>query len=368
MDTFSLDALVSGLTDANFAKEYAVASWALFVYEYFITFDQEVTNLWRTQGSYLLKVLWFFNRYTFFLSFSPTLLLSFVPLSPEVSSNPLRHSSKRVLIHYSRPFLAMFVKFPAAMQVILNASAGCTLILRTYALYACQKVLYVYVLPMKWILVMLLPVVAIGAAVESWALTMGVPTKLPPGVVGCILTGNPVDGDRFAFYWTSQLVFPTVIFGMTVARIVYLRREGQLKGGIVDVLMRDGVIYFAIIFIANLVNVVTFVTASQTVKQINAPFTEMIISVMICRIILNLRTERCLHNNSDEMSDFQCATWKERNGKISGDSDARSPTIFDSQVGTIGSVVDECESVMEFESASVVEGKTSKFAGRDGLV
>lgn len=104
MSSFPLAELVSGLTDANIAKEYASASWgasqfysknintnkfvkALFVYEYFITFDQEVANIWRTQGNKLLKVLWVFNRYTFFLSFSPTLLLSFVPLSPEVSPN-----------------------------------------------------------------------------------------------------------------------------------------------------------------------------------------------------------------------------------------------------------------------------------------
>lgn len=67
---------------------------ALFLYEYCITFDEEVTNIWRTRGSRLLKVLWVFvsllfmaptpfheslmlilqNRYTFFLSFTPTLL------------------------------------------------------------------------------------------------------------------------------------------------------------------------------------------------------------------------------------------------------------------------------------------------------
>jgi len=337
--------VASGLADANVAKEYALASWALFLYEYCITFDEEVTNIWRTRGSRLLKVLWVFNRYTFFLSFTPTLLLSFVPLSPDQCR--------------------MFVKFPAAMQIILNASADCTLLLRTYAVYACQR----------WVLVLLLPLVFIEAAVESWAVTMGVPAELPPGVAGCILTGNPADGDRFALYWIGQLVFPTLALGMTVGRIVFLRRAGLSKGSITDILLRDGVIYFAVIFLANLANIISVATAAQSIQQINAPFSEMITTVMICRLILNLRTDMRLGNttNDHRVSESHRATRRRPLEKAAVSGSERSPTFFDSQPGAISSAsaVTGYEWGTEFRSASVeilldsVEGASEEHEGVD---
>ncbi|KLO12987.1 hypothetical protein SCHPADRAFT_388478 [Schizopora paradoxa] len=240
----------------------------------------------------------------------------------------------------------MFVKFPAAMQIILNASAGCTLTLRTYALYYGGK----------WVLIFLLPIVVIGAVVESWALTMGVPASLSPGIVGCILTGNPADGNRYAVYWISQLIFPTLIFAMTVYRVLFMRREGLSIGSVAELFLRDGLIYFAIIFLANLVNVVTFVTesvweflaltlritsptfAQQTAKQKNAPFSEMIIAVMICRLTLNMRSDKTSKNWEEvyEMSEFHCAS---RNLPGNASSSSRSPRSFGFRGNEVGDAV-----------------------------
>lgn len=44
----------------------------------------------------------------------------------------------------------------------------------------------------------------------------------------------------FAFFWIGQLVFPSIIFLMTMARALVLRKEGTIKGGILDVMLRDG--------------------------------------------------------------------------------------------------------------------------------
>lgn len=90
----------------------------------------------------------------------------------------------------------------------------------------------------------------------------------------------------------------------------------------------------------------------------------MIIAVMICRLILNLRSDRSLEN-VDEMSEFQCATRK--GGKAKIESGAGSPTIFDSQPGTIGSMVADYEWEMEFASASVVEGKPDSYGDRGSV-
>jgi len=185
--------------------------------------------------------------------------------------------------------------------------------------------------------------------------------------VGCILTGNPAEygsdlllfltqkpivlsGHRYAVYWIGQLFFPTLVFGMTVGRIFSLRRRGLTKGSITDVLLRDGVVYFAVIFVANLANVITFVAASQGIQQINAPFSEMITAVMICRLILNLRSDRRL-DNVRKLSDFHDGTRKGASGKA--DAVSGTHTFFDSQPGAVSSATTGYEWEMEFESASV---------------
>ncbi|THH11915.1 hypothetical protein EW145_g343 [Phellinidium pouzarii] len=165
------------------------------------------------------------------------------------------------------------------MQIIINISSGATLSLRLFALYE-QSL---------WILLLLVPCLVAEITVESWAVSGGVPVLLPSGQIGCILTGKSTQGNRFAAFWIGQLVFPTIIFVLTFARAF---RSGFMRGGILEIILRDGLIYFLVIFCANLMNVVTYATALEDVKFINAPFTNVITSLMICRLTLNLRAGR----------------------------------------------------------------------------
>ncbi|KAK2464698.1 hypothetical protein APHAL10511_003274 [Amanita phalloides] len=57
-----------------------------------------------------------------------------------------------------------------------------------------------------------------------------------------------------------------------------------------NLVVRDGVIYFAVIFVANLVTVLTFIFAPMDVKAINASFSTLITNLMVSRLILNLRS------------------------------------------------------------------------------
>ncbi|PIL27401.1 hypothetical protein GSI_10549 [Ganoderma sinense ZZ0214-1] len=55
--------------------------------------------------------------------------------------------------------------------------------------------------------------------------------------------------------------------------------------------MRDGIMYFAVIFVSNLVTVLIFVFAPPDLKVINASFSTLITSLMVSRLMLNLRGE-----------------------------------------------------------------------------
>ncbi|KAI5123109.1 hypothetical protein M0805_001465 [Coniferiporia weirii] len=243
--------LASAIHHLTVAKQYVVASWVLALYEYLITFDREVQSIWKRKFS-VATVLWVLNRYTLLLSYFPITLSFFVPLTTE---------------------------FPGTIQIISNISTGVTLSLRVYALYGRAW----------WLIPIIVPFLIVEIAIESWAVASGIPVPIPDGQTGCILTGRPTQGDRFAAFWIGQLVFPSMIFVLTVARILLLHRQGTARGGISVLMLRDGVMYFIVIFIVNFANVLTYVVSPPDIQAINAPFSALITAVMICRLMLNLR-------------------------------------------------------------------------------
>ncbi|KAL5530066.1 hypothetical protein ACEPAF_6323 [Sanghuangporus sanghuang] len=239
---------------SNFTRLNAISQKAFALYEYFITLDREIDTFWRRKFTFP-TALWFLNRYTLYFSLFPTLIGFHVPFS---------------------------------QQIISNVASGLTLSLRVYALYG----------QAWWVIVVLFPFFISEIALESWAVDGGVPVPLPSWAIGCILTGKSNQGIRFAVFWMGQLIFPTLIFIMTIARAVRLRRYGPMKGGILNVMLRDGVMYFLVIFIVNLANVVTYIVAPVDLKFANAPFTNVITTVMICRLMLNLKRA----NNQEPVS------------------------------------------------------------------
>jgi len=108
------------------------------------------------------------------------------------------------------------------------------------------------------------------------------------GLVGCILTGLPQDGERFAGLWIAELAFPSVIFVLTLGRTVYLRETG-VRTPLISLMMRDGIMYFGAIFFVNAVNTVTYAVAPPDLKPVNASVSQLTTQIMICRLMLNLR-------------------------------------------------------------------------------
>ncbi|KAL5487684.1 hypothetical protein ACEPAI_5792 [Sanghuangporus weigelae] len=236
-------------------KLYGTGSFAIGLYEYAITLDREIEAFWKRRFTFA-TVLWFLNRYILLFSTFPTVVGFHYPYSDEQCSR--------------------FVRFPGSMQIASNVASGLTLSLRVYALYG----------QAWWVIAVLLPVFLAEIGLEIWAVAGGVTASLPPGTIGCILTGRPDEGDRFAAFWIGQLVFPTLVFAMTLVRVIRLRRYGTLKGSLLTVIFRDGLCYFFVIFIVNLTNVLTY---TESLKFANAPFTNVITTLMICRLMLNLR-------------------------------------------------------------------------------
>ncbi|RDB28277.1 hypothetical protein Hypma_001419 [Hypsizygus marmoreus] len=165
------------------------------------------------------------------------------------------------------------------------------MIFRVYALYLCNR----------YILGSLLSILAGQVIVMAWAIHFGVRVPLPPGFPGCVLTGRSTWFGGSGFYialspshvklaalWGAPLVTDSFIFLLTLWRTLrYRKRHGRM--GAIEIILRDGTMYFFAIFSANLMNCLIYFLATEDLKAVGASFSQILTAILISRLQLNLR-------------------------------------------------------------------------------
>ncbi|CDO73363.1 hypothetical protein BN946_scf185008.g126 [Trametes cinnabarina] len=208
-----------------------------------ITLDQEINLIWRSQFS-LGKVLFLVNRY----------------------------------------YALCVVLFN---NYALFNNNNLTDSLRLYALYFRDRRILALMLT-----------VCLGAAASS-AYVMGntlsqissVAVKLPhTGSTVCVPSGLP--GNFFAF-WIPMLVSESVLCGLALYRGFksFMPESNVFQNGkrIIEILVRDSLFYFVIIFATYLVNAILFVTRPDSEVEIPIGFAVALSVVMSNRLCLNVR-------------------------------------------------------------------------------
>ncbi|PPQ76081.1 hypothetical protein CVT24_003653 [Panaeolus cyanescens] len=181
-----------------------------------------------------------------------------------------------------------FVIFEGASTTVLIAVCELIMILRVYALYE-RSALLLSVLLIIW---------ATQIAVSAVGIHTGQAVPLPSFLTGCILSGR---SPQFSAQWVAPLITDSVIFGLTLWRTRQYIRSSNKKNIMIptiQILLRDGIMYFFIIFSANLMNTLIYFTCTEDLKAVGATFSELITSVMISRLVLNLRATASLPPNS----------------------------------------------------------------------
>jgi len=245
------------------AKMYNLASCVMLFYDMFITFGDEVEKIWKQKFT-VATVLWFMNRYL----------------------SPLGYIVVLVSFHdpdWSKSVCNRYVLYPEALKIVTAAAIGVIFILRLYSIYGRSMI----------VLSVISGLLLAELGVKIWAFTDGTSVNLPPGLVGCILTGKDNSGDRFVFTWVAELIFDTAVFFATLSRtlVIYRRHRRGAAIPLIKIMMRDGIIYFAVIFAANVVTVALFLVLPDDLKAVNASFSTLITSLMVSRLILNLRAQ-----------------------------------------------------------------------------
>ncbi|KAF8490575.1 hypothetical protein JB92DRAFT_1304134 [Gautieria morchelliformis] len=246
MDTPQADAQV--ITRLVASKYYLLASIVTLYFDHVLTFGQEVKSLWRRPAS-VPGVLFLLNRYY------PLLVYAVVLLA--------------------------FKYFPFAAPLVSEAILGLIVVLRLFALYGRNFM----------ILSLLVPAYITQLVLGGWASVAIVRDAGLPQGSGCIVTVPTELVYRFAWLWASQVVFDTMVFGLTASRIIFLRKWG-LKMPLTTLFLRDGLIYFAVMFSAKLLNFLLFwSTVTSNLVTLNWAFNNIITIIMVNRLVLNLREE-----------------------------------------------------------------------------
>jgi hypothetical protein len=90
--------------------------------------------------------------------------------------------------------------------------------------------------------------------------------------------------------WVTLLVYELLIFVLTVCRICKTRGVSLAisRRNLFDIMLQDGAMYFAVMTLINLPNILMYYCGSNTTRGSLATFTSCISVTLISRLMLNL--------------------------------------------------------------------------------
>ncbi|EMD39233.1 hypothetical protein CERSUDRAFT_122660 [Gelatoporia subvermispora B] len=238
---------------------------AILYYDQCLTFHVEIEHFWKGFTFTLASVLFIINRYLSLLMTLPVLVESFAYFSELRCCQLQFFRGSSILL---------------AQGVVLGI-----LSMRIYALYNRSR----------RILALLLITWAVVGAAGIWSISSNkvLPLPLVNDWHACDLSlTNDQIRACLAVAWGGVLVLDTLMFALTVART--LRSDALWRRrGLFYVILRDGAIYYATLTLANAINVTTLTvsTVPPQAKGIFATITNTVSSILISRLVLNLRVQ-----------------------------------------------------------------------------
>ncbi|KIK68636.1 hypothetical protein GYMLUDRAFT_728680 [Collybiopsis luxurians FD-317 M1] len=171
-------------------------------------------------------------------------------------------------------------------QILLSTTqlGVCAILtLRLYALYECNKKILLLMCGMALVMV--------GFA--GWVLTgqKSVVSPSVPGIAlisGCHLGLSRATALRLAAVWETLFIYDSALFALTLIKTYRTRRRDAVILNLVTLILRDGAIYFALMALATLSNVLSFYFAPIFLRGGLSTFATCASVTMISRLMLNL--------------------------------------------------------------------------------
>ncbi|KAH7094035.1 hypothetical protein BKA62DRAFT_721459 [Auriculariales sp. MPI-PUGE-AT-0066] len=232
-----------------------IASFALLMFDWFITLDIEIEHIWQRQRS-VFTYVWVSLRYGPIAFLTVTTYIFFqTSWEPEVC----------------KPWSVV----PSVMIFCVLLTVHVVFALRTYALYSRAR----------WVMYILAFGLIAETATMIWTAIDEFQTRLPKGY-GC-MPGSPrtVPG---LVVWTAPFLFDVTVFGLTLYRTIqFIRNRKDIP--IVQVMIRDGVVFFGLMVVSYGSNIVLYLSMPVGLQDVNAALSVALTVICTQRIVFNLR-------------------------------------------------------------------------------
>ncbi|RPD76978.1 hypothetical protein L226DRAFT_559154 [Lentinus tigrinus ALCF2SS1-7] len=261
-----VDTSWSGAQTDFVVRSLSAIAFALLYYDYALTFGAEVERFWRfRKGRPSWGTIGFFlNRYLSILGHIPVILEFFG--SEAYSTDELSH----------------WQMLAGVAQLIIVALQ----ISRVYALYSgSRKVLCT-------LICLSIVVFAISgwAIRDTWQTQCSTVADRPNGTqTNCDIEASRTEGRSLAVVWASMLVFDIAIFGCTLRRVLQVRDGERWTGSLFTLMLRDGAIYFGVLLLCHLANILVCMLAEPAYKDPSVTITTVVATMLISRLMLNIR-------------------------------------------------------------------------------
>ncbi|KAI3604896.1 hypothetical protein WG66_008491 [Moniliophthora roreri] len=301
----------------SIAQVFAIST---LLWDYLITLDKEIDSIWmRPKSRGVITFLAF--RYLTLTTNISAFIFSFYPLEPEVSCsfNALfvildpsvfrcRRRGVEVLASTVKFFSSFHSAQFAASLVFCNPPS---LLIRPYSIIDLSHLRSILLRPENSMVIWNSHRVCGGILWQQFVLSRQDKVRYPI-LAECHVGISYETAIRIAGLWLTLFVYDTVIFSLTAARTYQFWRKVHLQHlhpSLLSLFFRDGAVYFGVMALVNLANILTFylcgVSASvfgylaKTVSRLSiqpfmrgglSTFTSCTSATLLCRLILNLHT------------------------------------------------------------------------------
>lgn len=238
------------------AHIYHTSLVAVFMWEFIVTIPAEIRLMWTREWA-LIKLWYFANRYI-------TFAFCIIFLSATYTNWGFESC-----YHFD------FFEPEASAVIVLFAQL--ILLTRTYALWGKSKIVL-------WGLLILL---ALEAGVIFSAGSFVTPQQTTPSFTGCVAAQT---SRYYSAFYIGPLVFDFIIFCLTLYRTIQVSRVGE--NSLIKLLQRDGIVYYLVVFLVNLLNMAFDLQPDVPISAMNAPAATILTSIMASRIVLSLKSFR----------------------------------------------------------------------------
>ncbi|EIW87001.1 hypothetical protein CONPUDRAFT_45184, partial [Coniophora puteana RWD-64-598 SS2] len=275
---------------------------AVVVWDWLISLQREWQFIWKSHWT-PVKASYLFCRY-WVIAVVPYLLYCFV-------TNHSQEECERIY------------KIPVILAMWNQVGSESVLLIRTYAFFNRNNYL------LCGLVFTLSGVIAFQLYVATSRMTRETFTQGP-----CFPVSRPGSADLLGFF-IAPLGFDTLVTGMTLVKSIGMRRRnGGPSSKLIQTFLREGVFYYILISIANLINGIFYLQPRQVISAINIPLSVMLAPVLACRLILDLRqrgAETVAHSEGSGVGPFTANSGVSTNGKRS------KPELFSKRQSQYGS-------------------------------